>query len=83
MKHAKLELYNVNQGQIPLGEAVDEQLETMGIKPRRNRIAPARTALSAIRRSGGKVLIYRLSNGTEQKDLPASRSTSSATGASR
>ena len=26
-------LYNVNQGQIPLGEAVDEQLETMGIKP--------------------------------------------------
>lgn len=27
-------LYNVNQGQIPLGEAVDEQLATMGIKPR-------------------------------------------------
>ena len=26
-------LYNVNQGQIPLGEAVDEQLEAMGIKP--------------------------------------------------
>ena len=26
-------LYNVNQGQIPLGEAVDEQLATMGIKP--------------------------------------------------
>ena len=26
-------LYNVNQGQIPLGEAVDEQLKTMGIKP--------------------------------------------------
>jgi glyoxylase-like metal-dependent hydrolase (beta-lactamase superfamily II) len=26
-------LYNVNQGQIPLGEAVDEQLEVMGIKP--------------------------------------------------
>ena len=26
-------LYNVNQGQILLGEAVDEQLETMGIKP--------------------------------------------------
>ena len=26
-------LYNVNQGQIPLGEAIDEQLETMGIKP--------------------------------------------------
>lgn len=26
-------LYHVNQGQIPLGEAVDEQLETMGIKP--------------------------------------------------
>ena len=26
-------LYNVNQGQIPLGQAVDEQLETMGIKP--------------------------------------------------
>ncbi len=26
-------LYNVNQGQIPLGEAVDEQLEGMGIKP--------------------------------------------------
>ena len=26
-------LYNVNQGRIPLGEAVDEQLETMGIKP--------------------------------------------------
>ena len=25
-------LYNVNQGQIPLGEAVDEQLEAMGIK---------------------------------------------------
>ena len=27
------EYYNVNQGQIPLGEAVDEQLATMGIKP--------------------------------------------------
>ena len=26
-------LYNVNQGQIPLGKAVDEQLEGMGIKP--------------------------------------------------
>ena len=26
-------LYNVNQGKIPLGEAVDEQLATMGIKP--------------------------------------------------
>jgi glyoxylase-like metal-dependent hydrolase (beta-lactamase superfamily II) len=26
-------LYNVNQGQIPLGEAVDEQLMSMGIKP--------------------------------------------------
>lgn len=26
-------LYNVNQGQIPLGEAIDEQLETMCIKP--------------------------------------------------
>lgn len=26
-------LYNVNQGQIPQGEAVDEQLATMGIKP--------------------------------------------------
>ncbi len=26
-------LYNVNQGQIPLGQAVDEQLATMGIKP--------------------------------------------------
>ena len=26
-------LYNVNQGQIPLGEAADEQLATMGIKP--------------------------------------------------
>ena len=26
-------LYNVNQGQIPFGEAVDEQLATMGIKP--------------------------------------------------
>ena len=26
-------LYNVNQGQIPLGEAVDEQLESMGIQP--------------------------------------------------
>ena len=26
-------LYNVNQGQIPLGQAVDEQLEAMGIKP--------------------------------------------------
>ena len=26
-------LYNVNQGQIPLGEAVDEQLATMDIKP--------------------------------------------------
>ncbi len=26
-------LYNVNQGQIPLGEAVDEQLATIGIKP--------------------------------------------------
>ena len=26
-------LYNVNQGQIPLEEAVDEQLEAMGIKP--------------------------------------------------
>ena len=26
-------LYNVNQGQIPLGEAVDEQLKVMGIKP--------------------------------------------------
>lgn len=26
-------LYNVNQGQIPLGEAVDEQLAAMGIKP--------------------------------------------------
>ena len=26
-------LYNVNQGQIPLGEAVDEQLATMGINP--------------------------------------------------
>ncbi len=26
-------LYNVNQGQIPLGEAVDEQLAMMGIKP--------------------------------------------------
>ena len=26
-------LHNVNQGQIPLGEAVDEQLEAMGIKP--------------------------------------------------
>ncbi len=26
-------LYNVNQGKIPLGEAVDEQLTTMGIKP--------------------------------------------------
>lgn len=26
-------LYNVNQGQIPLGEAVDEQLDAMGIKP--------------------------------------------------
>ncbi len=26
-------LYNVNQGQIPLGEAVDEQLATMGVKP--------------------------------------------------
>ena len=26
-------LYNVNQGQIPLGEAVDGQLATMGIKP--------------------------------------------------
>ena len=26
-------LYNVNQGQIPLGEAIDEQLEAMGIKP--------------------------------------------------
>ena len=26
-------LYNVNQGQIPLGEVVDEQLATMGIKP--------------------------------------------------
>ena len=26
-------LYNVNQGQIPIGEAVDEQLEAMSIKP--------------------------------------------------
>ncbi len=26
-------LYNVNQGVIPLGEAIDEQLATMGIKP--------------------------------------------------
>ena len=26
-------LYNVNQGRIPLGEAVDEQLEAMGLKP--------------------------------------------------
>ena len=26
-------LYHVNQGQIPLGEAVDEQLAAMGIKP--------------------------------------------------
>ena len=26
-------LYNVNQGQVPLGQAVDEQLVAMGIKP--------------------------------------------------
>ena len=28
-----LVLYEVNQGQVPLGECVDEQLAAMGIKP--------------------------------------------------